>query len=206
MQQAYFIRHGNADYFNSCLTQLGVNQAQRLSSTLELLLPKTIQSILVSSPSNRAIETAQLLIPLLERKTGKRIYIKEEELLSELRSMGSEESILARGKENIQLVEKYQSTEYGFFVAHEKIIAATCMAIVESYGLPTPNFLSLIEDQLDERTIVFFMRRMNCSREEALKKIKSYDKNPLVELPHIAEASAVHLDFQQKQVRYILPS
>ncbi len=205
MQQIYFIRHGNADYFNGCLTRIGIQQVERLSSTLETLLPDNLNGVLVSSPSGRAVDTAKVLLPLMEKKSGKKAHIEREELLSELRSMGTEKSILEGGRANIVLVEKYHASEYGFFVAHEKIIAATCIALVEAYDLPRPTFLRLIEDQPDEETIAFFMEHMEGSKEEALKKIKSYDKNPLVQLPPIAEASAIHLDMIQKQVRYIWP-
>lgn len=205
MEQLYFIRHGNANYVRGCLTPRGVQQVERLSSTLETLLPKNIQGTLISSSSGRAIETAEILLPLLERKTGRKIKIEREPLLSEVRSMGSDKTILEECEVNTSLIEKYNCFEYGFFVAHEKVIAATCRAIVERYGLPMPNFLKLIEDQPDEETIDYFIKKMKCSREEALVKIRGYNKNPWIELPPIAEASAIHLDIQQKQGRYILP-
>ena len=206
MQQLYFIRHGNADYLKGCLTPRGIQQVERLSSTLETLLPNGLQGTLVSSPSGRAVETAEVLLPLIERKAGKKIYIEREGLLSELRSMDSEKSILESGRANVVLVEKYHALDYGFFVAHEKIIAATCIAIAERYGIPIPDFLKLVEDQPDEETFALFMEEKKCSREEALLEMKRFGWDPWIELPHIAEASAIHLDMVQKQVRYILPS
>lgn len=205
MQQLYFIRHGNADYLKNCLTPYGVLQVGRLSSTLDRLLPENLEGVLVSSPSQRAVETAQGLMSLLIKKTRRTIYIDREQSLSELLSMGSIDTVLENGRWNIALINKYHGSEFGFFVSHEKIIAATCIALVKTYDLPMPDFLRLVEDQPDEETIAFFMEHMKVSREEALNKIKSYIKNPLVELPRIAEASAIHIDLDQKQIRHILP-
>jgi len=187
------------------LTPRGHQQVERLSAILETLLPEGIHGTLVSSPSRRTFQTAELFSPLIARKTGERIYIEPEELLSELRSMGSDESILVNGRENVVLVEKYHSSQYGFFVAHERIIAATCISIADAYSLAMPDPLRLIVDQPDEELVAWYMKRVDCSREQALEKIRSVDPHPLVDLPPIAEASAIHLDLVQKQVKYILP-
>lgn len=177
MKQAYFIRHGNADYLEGCLTPHGIQQVERLANTLEALLPDNLSCLLVSSPSGRAVETAQILLPLLRKKTGKAVYIDREDLLDQYRSMGTRNTVLANGRQNIILVDKYKESEVGLFVAHEAIIAATCLAIAEHHRIPIPDFLKVEEDEIF----------------------------PTIELPHIAEASVVHIDFQQKQFRYILP-
>jgi hypothetical protein len=206
MQQIYFIRHGNADYLRGCLTLRGVQQVERLSSVLERLLPNGIQGTLVSSSSGRAIETANLLLPLIERKSGRRIRVEEEGLLSELRSIGGGKSMLERGKANVVLVEKDGLSDYGFFIAHENIIAATGIAIAERYGLQIPDFLRPIEDQPDEETFRLFMTDFkNKTRADALLHMKSLGWNPQIALPPIAEASAIHLDMLQKKINYILP-
>ena len=79
--------------------------------------------------------------------------------------MGSINSVLENGRRNTALINKYHGSEFGFFVSHEKIIAATCIALVGTYDLPMPDFLRLIEDQPDEETIAFFMERMKGSTE-----------------------------------------
>jgi hypothetical protein len=202
----YFIRHGHADYYNDCLTRFGLSQVERLCATLETHLSDSIDAILVTSPAGRTFETAQMLIPLLERKVGKKLYIDRETLLSQEHSMGSDEFILEHIRENAVLVEKYHDSGYGFFVAHDRIIVATCIGIAEKYAIPIPDFLQLIEDQPDECTIEYFMRTMKSSREEALEKIRSYHVHPVIELPPIREASAVHIDLIHKELTLIVPS
>lgn len=202
MQQLYFIRHGNANYMEDSLTYFGVKQARELSATLEKLLPENLDGILASSPSGRAMKTAQELIPMLERKTGKRIYIEREPALDQMRSMGSVETILQNGRENTFLPGKYQA-EYGIFVAHDKIIVATCLALAEEHGIVIPDFLKT-EGQIDQSLVSWAMKEFGHSREKAEEQVRKYGMKPLPEIPTIAEASAIHLNLGQKQIEYIV--
>ena len=204
MQQAYFIRHGNASYRKNSLTHFGVTQVKSLVNNLEARLPEDISCALVSSPDGRAIRTAQEFIPLLEKKAKKTIYINEEQSLSSLASMGRVETLLANGRENTVLIEKYGGSDFGFFISHEAIIVATCLAIAEKYEISLPEFLKLKD--FDEHLVTFTMREYSCSREEAIVLVKKHGGVYIPELSSIAEASAIHINFQQKQAEYIQAS
>ncbi|MFH1308119.1 MAG: phosphoglycerate mutase family protein [archaeon] len=205
MEQVYFIRHGNADYINEELTPIGEEQVEKLSQKLGDLLPDNLDCVLVASESGRAIETARMLKPMLKKKSGRELQIQEEPLIYQTRSMPGTalDKLLQYGKENIALLEKYKSAEYGFFIAHKEIIAATSLAIAEHKGIEIPNFLQL-NDHIEEATVDKFMKIGDfSSREEARKKAREYYPfSPT--LPRIFEASGIHFDFPKNQINYLV--
>jgi hypothetical protein len=201
MKEAYFIRHGNADYYRDSMTSIGVRQVERLLGILEPRMPENLSCILVASRSGRTTETAEPISLVLTRKAGKEIKIIEEPCLDQLASMGSDNTILENGKYNVGLIDKYSSLDYGFFVSHDKIITATCIAIAEKYKIILPEFLKIKE--YDESLVNLAITEFNLTKQEAIKKVKEYSVF-IPELPFIAEASSVHIDFQEKKMEYIL--
>ncbi|MBI2106500.1 histidine phosphatase family protein [Candidatus Woesearchaeota archaeon] len=138
MKQLYLIRHGDADYYYDCLTDEGRARVRGLSRTLMGLLPDRIRYSVVSSPSGRAKETAQLLLPVLSEKSGEMLHIYEDPRLSELRSMGNEEEMREYGKQNLVLLDEYNSG-IGVFIAHERIIRAMAFAVSEKFEITLPE-------------------------------------------------------------------
>lgn len=206
MKEAYFIRHGNANYLEGCLTPRGISQRDSLVRTLEPLLPVGVLYALVSSSSPRVAETAEPFIDLIRRKTGQKLDLIPERCLGEREALGSFETLLANGVRNLGLMDKYKDVDVPLFFSHEKIIAPTTIALAEKLGIPLPNVLKLIEDKIDDAQLIdMVMKRHKCSREEVDEICKKhYQWNPMREFPYIAEASAIHFDFVGKQVKYIL--
>jgi len=203
MKTLYFVRHGNADYMKDGLTQRGIAQVERFSSKLEGLLPNNQNLVLVTSPSGRAIETAQILIPMLERKTGGKVYFERENALYQTRSMGSDKIILENGRQNLFLLDKYSKYETGVFTAHDKIIVGTCIAIGEFLEIKTPTFLRA-EQPIDESLVSWAIKEFGYTREKAEEQVRKYAPSPLIEFPEMPEASAICIDIEQKQINRIL--
>ncbi len=201
MQQADFIRHGNADYFEDSLTYIGLKQVNNLVGNLEKRLPENILYGLISSPSGRALQTAHPISLVLTRKAGKEVKIIEEPCLGQIASMGNDKTILENGKYNAGLIEKYKGLDYGVFDAHDKIIVATSIEIADEYEIPIPEFLKIKE--YDEKLVTWAMNKFKLEEKEAIEKVKQYSLF-VPELPFITEASAVHIDFEKKEIEYFL--
>ena len=202
MDQLYFVRHANADYLNDCITPSGKRQMDQLISILDQSLPESLDCVLVSSPSGRAMKTANGFVPMLTRKTGREISIVPERGLDQIRSIGSVEEILQNGRENVGLIEKYHSSEYGFFISHDKIIVATSLAIAEKLSINIPEFLRL-DKEIDQSLVNWMMNQFRYTKEVSEKKLRECEIKPLQEIPEIEEASAIHIDLQKRQIEYI---
>src|SRR3989338_3767793 len=138
MKQLYLIRHGDADYENDRLTDEGRDNVRGLSRSISGLLPQGIKCSIVSSPSGRAKETAQLLLPMLREKSGAMANIHEEPRLSEIRSMGTVDEMKRFGEQNLALLEQYNS-DHGIFTPHERIIRAMAFAISDKFRISLPD-------------------------------------------------------------------
>lgn len=207
MQQIYFIRHGNADYREGCLTPLGVKQRDSLIEKLSPLLLAHFSYALVSSSSSRVTETAEPFVELIKRKTGQRLDLITERVLGEMQAIGSFKKLTEDGTRNLALIDRYQNSDIGLFFSHEKIIASTSIALAEKLGISLPEQLRLIEEKIDDEELIkMIMQRHKCSRADVdLICKQNYKLDPMKEFPYIAEASAIHFDLARKQVEYILP-
>lgn len=76
----YYIRHGDPDYVNNCLTELGRKEAELTSQELE----KIPFDYIFSSSSNRAEETASYLAKKINKEIISYDWAKEETVFSEL--------------------------------------------------------------------------------------------------------------------------
>jgi broad specificity phosphatase PhoE len=201
MKQLYFVRHGNAVYREDSLSRLGRNQVERLSQRLDEHLPESLDCVFASSPSGRAVQTAEILLPMIERKCGKQVYIESEPALDQTRSMWGAETVLRNGEENVALLDKYSRSECGIFVAHDNIIVATSVAIAKYEGIEVPAFIRV--DEIDQSLVSWAMGEFGYTRERAEEKVREYGMKPIPEIKPIDEASAIHIDLEEKGIEYI---
>lgn len=200
MQGLYLIRHGNADYRKNRLTGLGQQQVKDLSSKLHSHLPDNQKYLLISSPSGRAYETAEGLVQLVRQKACNEVHIKKDENFSELNSMWFDDEMFEVGRQRIPLIESYgESCDILLITAHEKIIAATGIAIADKYGIQLPKDFGRIKAYREEY-IEEYVKEYDLPRHKVVEKLGEIFPD---ELPHIPEASAVFCNFDAKQVEIV---
>jgi hypothetical protein len=204
MHSAYLIRHGNSIYRNDELSEIGIRQVQGLYRVLDQRLPENITCRVVISGSGRTTQTAKGLLPLFEKKSGKKVILEVEPLLSQLRSMGSDDQIIANGKENTVLIKKYSGKgDYAFIVGHDKLLVCTANALADENSIEMPQHLRIRE--YEESYVLQAMNQLDISREEAIEKVKKWGMGPVVKIPPMAEASALFFDFGNSRFEHILP-
>ncbi len=204
MKELYLIRHGNANYMNDELSDLGRRQVHGLYRVLEERLPEGISCAVIVSGSGRTTETAKELIPLFDKKAGKRLYLQKEPGLSQMRGMGSDDQIIANGKDNLSLIEKYSDEgDCVFFVGHDKILITTGNAIADDLSIELPDYLKIKE--YEESYVLQTMKGLGISRKEAIENVKEWWLGPIMKIPPMAEASALFFDLQGKEFEYLLP-
>jgi len=204
MHSAYLIRHGHAAYGDDTLTELGIKQVQGLYRVLDKRLPDNITCSVVISDSGRTTETARGLSPLFEKKSGKKVIFNREPLLSQLRSMGSDDQLISNGKQNISLVKKYSdSGGYMFIVGHDRLLVCTANALADDISIELPEYLRIKE--YEESHVLQAMNQLGISREEAIEKVKGWGIGPVMKIPPMAEASALFFDFVKRGFEHILP-
>lgn len=202
MKQVYLIRHGDADYSNDCLTDEGRARVRGLSRTLEGLLPLRERYSVVSSPSGRARETAELLLPMISEKSEETVYIDEDKRLSELRSMGTKEEMERYGEQNLALFEEYYS-DPGLFTAHERIIRAMAFAISNRFGITLP-------DEFDpgktyrKMMVRQLMREYRCTEARAIAAVQEL-ADPFIESPVLRPGYGLFFDLEKKVVSFVVP-
>ena len=202
MERLYLIRHGNANYHYNCLTGDGETQVKNLIGRMKEDLPNNKRYSMVSSPSERVYQTAEMILPLIKQKSIDEISILKDSRFSEIDSFFCfGEKMFEIGKEKVPMIEAYgNSCDVLVIASHELLIAATGIAVAEKYGMICPPNLGRIK-QYTEEDILRDIKEYSLPRE---KIIAAYDKSFCDELPKIPEASAVSLDFIDKKVRLIM--
>ncbi|MBN2331253.1 MAG: hypothetical protein JXC85_05560 [Candidatus Aenigmarchaeota archaeon] len=168
-------------------------------------MPEGITCSMAISDSGRTTETGDILLPLLEEKSGNKVEVIIEPLLSKTRCEGGDSKMISNGRENMVLITKYaESGDYGFFIGHDGLIVATAIAIADDKSIELPQYLRLIE--YEESHIEMVMDDQKVNREAAIKMMKEWCIEPVNTIPNMDEASALFFDFKNGRFEYILPS
>jgi hypothetical protein len=198
MERLYLIRHGNATYDPNCLTRHGERQVRNLVERLKEDLPENKKYLLVSSDSERVYQTAERILPLIKQKSIVDLTILKDPSFSEADSVYCfGEKMFEFGKDKVPIIEAYgNSCDVLVIASHNLLIAATGIAIAEKYGMIIPQNIGRIKTYT-EKDVQRDIKESGFPRE---KVIATYDKLFCDELPEIPEASAVSLNFIDKEI------
>ena len=208
MNQLYLVRHGHANYGLDCLTDLGIQQVNMLGKKLERKFLSGVGYAIATSPSGRAVETANILVPFIPNKSRLSIRLYNDPVFGEL-----EESTFGlvtphttgRGEESTTKIKEYLGgTDVILVIAHSRLIGSTCQAIASHYNIELPENLRM-QESVEEVLIGFIMESENVGREEAIKRILERGRTEKT-LPRIGNANAVFFDLDQMIAELIVPN
>ena len=205
MHSAYLIRHGNVkSYGDDQLSEIGRRQVFALNDGMERKLPDNEKCALVISGSGRTTKSGEIILPMLERKSGSKVQVYREPMLSQTRSMGSDDTIISNGKENAKLIDMYSERgDHVFFVSHEYLLVCTANAIGVEQNIELPPNLRLKE--YEESHVRMVMEQLELDRKAAIAKVLEWGFGPTMKIPPVAEGSALYFDLVNRRFDYIVP-
>ena len=205
MKQIYLIRHGEKTDYHG-LSPYGREQVIELGKRLENRLMQGASYCMVSSPSQRAVETATILRPLIERKAKTNVLVQTENAFGELESFASGyENNIKKGKEKVPFIEKYLANkEIVLITSHLMVISSTGLGMAIHYEIPySDTFTPRILEPDNEDLINDAMKENKCKENEAKKwLVKKYPEIFCLP-PSIPEASALIFDLESRTVEMI---
>jgi phosphohistidine phosphatase SixA len=180
MKTAYLVRHGDADYVNDELTDLGHVQVRLLINVLDPRLPPGTYA-LVSSLTKRTRQTAEKIQDFLETRRGCYAEIIPEEMITQ-RGWVDDDNMIAKGKESLSLLKEYDGNgDHLFLVSHDRVLVSMANAMSEKYGIGLPEGLRI--------------------RDKGSYSIKSTDTEERI--PRMDYASALFFDFESDSFEYL---
>jgi len=203
MKQLYLVRHGIG---MAELSNYGRGQIRSLGERLHEILPEKVKISLVSSPVRRAWESAEELLPFLNKKSKNDVYIQRDDSFALPKYVAiSYKGAINQGKEIIPVIESYfENNDIVFIVSHRETISPLVIAIPAHYEIPFSGSLKPeIRPPDDENLISTAMKRNNLPREEAIKWLIDEYPNIFLFPPEIPEASALSFDLEAKVAKMI---
>ncbi len=222
MKGLYLVRHGQANYMSGYLTESGIRKVSALGKLFESHLPQGCSYLHISSPARRAVDTGEILRPVIEKKAEgdfeyelwkgfDQLYTDStftnglvEIKLSRTGEVGmrNAKNLFVRGLEKDVIV----------VTAHDHILAATGIAFaMENDFKPHPYFRLSVPSFIYEDDDINRYRAMDLKRElgreptEEEVRQRVFDLHPIKDLPEISTATAVYFDMDLRTIDVLYP-
>jgi len=196
MNELYLVRHGTADWETGELELLGREEVLDLSHKLEKVMTPNQRYRLISSPIIRAYQTAELLLPLIRKKSRTYPDIENEPDLEEMAQLDYE-GLIQIGRGLLSMIKKYDDCDIAVMTSHMWKIYALAFALSEETDILLPESIASRE-QIDPKSKEELIRVYGAGIDPILIE-------PWIEIYSIGLANALYFNFQEKRCELISP-